>query len=190
MRSRILPLSVLLIFSLLLTSCGASKSQIPQTKEARKLAKKVDYDPPAPAIAINTAEPDDTPEDDRVYKITSYALDFKGTKYKFGGTTSNGMDCSGLVYTSFLKEDIPLPRTSRAMSLEGERLSLEDVNIGDLLFFETNKNKKVVNHVGLVVEIQPGQILFIHSTTSLGVIISSLSENYWFEHFVMARRVI
>jgi len=186
---------VLLIFSLLLTSCGASKSQIPHTKEtstkqARKLAKKVKYNPPAPAIAINTAEPDEMPEDDRVYKITSYALDFKGTKYKFGGTTSNGMDCSGLVYTSFLKEDIPLPRTSRAMSLEGERLSLEDVNIGDLLFFETNKNKKVVNHVGLVVEIQPGQILFIHSTTSLGVIISSLSENYWFEHFVMARRVI
>jgi len=190
MRSRLLPLSVLLIFSLLLTSCGASKSQMPQTKEARKLAKKVDYNPPTPAVAIRTAKPDDTPEDNRVYKITSYALDYKGTKYKFGGTTKDGMDCSGLVYTSFLQEDVPLPRTSRAMSLEGERLSLEDVNIGDLLFFETNKNKKVVNHVGLVVEIQPGQILFIHSTTSLGVIISSLSENYWFDHFVMARRVI
>ncbi|SDS02152.1 Cell wall-associated hydrolase, NlpC family [Gillisia sp. Hel1_33_143] len=190
MRSRILTLSVLLIFSLFLTSCGASKSQIPQTKEARKLAKKVKFNPPAPAVAIKTAKPEELPEDNRVYNITSHALDYQGTKYKFGGTTSDGMDCSGLVYTSFLKEDIPLPRTSRAMSLQGERLSLDDVNIGDLLFFETNKNKKVVNHVGLVVEIQPGQILFIHSTTSLGVIISSLSENYWFDHFVMARRVI
>jgi len=76
------------------------------------------------------------------------------------------------------------------MSLEGERLSLGDVNIGDLLFFETSKNRKVINHVGLVVEIQPGHIWFIHSSTSKGVIISSLADNYWFEHFVMARRVI
>lgn len=76
------------------------------------------------------------------------------------------------------------------MAKEGERLSLVEVNIGDLLFFETNKNRKVINHVGLVVEIQPGHIYFIHSSSSRGVIISSLSDTYWFDHFVMARRVI
>jgi cell wall-associated NlpC family hydrolase len=144
----------------------------------------------APQNAINTAPAGEMPKNRRVYKITENALRFKGTKYKYGGTTENGMDCSGLVFTSFLEENVELPRSSRGMSLEGERLSLEDVNIGDLLFFETNKKKKVINHVGLVVEIQPGHILFIHSSTSKGVIISSLADDYWFDHFVMARRVI
>jgi cell wall-associated NlpC family hydrolase len=144
----------------------------------------------APENTLKTASASEQPKDKRAYSITSTALKFKGTKYKYGGTTENGMDCSGLVFTSFLEENIELPRSSRGMSLEGERLSLVDVNIGDLLFFETNKKKKVINHVGLVVEIQPGHILFIHSSTSRGVIISSLADDYWFEHFVMARRVI
>ena len=94
------------------------------------------------------------------------------------------------MYISFQENDIALPRTSRAMSLQGERLYLKDVTVGDLLFFETDKNRKVINHVGLVVDISQGDILFIHSTTSQGVIISKLSENYWNNTFVMARRII
>lgn len=181
--------TLFLILGSLLISCGTSKSPTSRGSEKSIVtAWKTELAPPQ--NKMNTASPEAQPEDNRVYNITSYALDFKGTKYKYGGTTRSGMDCSGLVYTSFLQEDIALPRTSRDMSLQGERLSLVDVNIGDLLFFETDKNKKVINHVGLVVEIQPGHILFVHSSTSRGVIISSLADNYWFEHFVMARRVI
>lgn len=185
-----LPKTILfLVLGSLLISCGTSKSR--NSREAQKsIVTEWKTELAPPQNAMNTAPPEARPKDDRVYNITSYALDFKGTKYKYGGTTRNGMDCSGLVYTSFLHADIALPRSSRDMSLQGERLSLIDVNIGDLLFFETNKNKKVINHVGLVVEIQPGHILFIHSSSSRGVIISSLADNYWFEHFVMARRVI
>tara|TARA_R100000935_G_scaffold32870_1_gene53392 strand:- start:322 stop:888 length:567 start_codon:yes stop_codon:yes gene_type:complete len=181
--------AILIILTLLLSSCGASKSH--KLVKQQKLTHKeiIDIDK-APQNKINTAPVEEAPEDDRVYKITSHALKFKGTKYKYGGTTEEGMDCSGLVFTSFQQEDITLPRSSREMSLEGERLALVDVNIGDLLFFETSKNRKVINHVGLVVEIQPGHIWFIHSSSSKGVIISSLADNYWFEHFVMARRVI
>ena len=100
------------------------------------------------------------------------------------------MDCSGLVYTSFKTEDVELPRTSRAMSLQGTRLKLDEVNEGDLLFFETNKNRKVINHVGLVVGFNDEDILFIHSTSSRGVIVSNFSEAYWQNAFVMARRVL
>ncbi len=174
---------------LLLSSCGASRSKRSVVEQNLSPNERIDY-PKIPQNKINTAPTSTEPEDKRVFKITSHALKFKGTKYKYGGTTENGMDCSGLVFTSFLEENIELPRSSRAMSLEGERLSLVDVNIGDLLFFETNKNKKVINHVGLVIEIQPGHILFIHSSSSRGVIISSLADDYWFDHFVMARRVI
>lgn len=179
----------LLLFTLLLSSCGASKPN--RLVESQNLnSNEVIIYNKAPQNAINTASPNESPKNKNVYKITETALKFQGTKYKYGGTTNEGMDCSGLIFTAFLEEDIALPRSSRGMSLEGERLSLVDVNIGDLLFFETNKKKKVINHVGLVVEIQPGHILFIHSSTSKGVIISSLADDYWFEHFVMARRVI
>jgi len=178
-----------IMFSLLLTSCGASKTKRSVVQQNLN-SNEVIINHKAPENKINTAAASVQPKDSRVYNITSTALKFKGTKYKYGGTTENGMDCSGLVFTSFLEENIQLPRSSRDMSLEGERLSLVDVNIGDLLFFETNKNKKVINHVGLVVEIQPGHILFIHSSSSKGVIVSSLADDYWFDHFVMARRVI
>ena len=175
--------------AVILTSCGTSKSKFAAENAPNHTSKKIVRTAP-PEVKIKTAPPEELPEDNRVYNITSYARNFEGTKYKYGGTTEKGMDCSGLVYTSFLQEEIALPRSSRDMAKRGDRLSLEDVNIGDLLFFETDKNKKVINHVGLVVEIQPGHIFFIHSSTSRGVIISSLSENYWFDHFVMARRVI
>lgn len=99
------------------------------------------------------------------------------------------MDCSGLIYTSFQKEGIQLPRVSRDMAKQGYKIHTNQVNVGDLLFFQTNKSRKVINHVGLVVEIVPGNVSFIHSTTSRGVIVSSLNEKYWNSAYVMARRV-
>ncbi|WP_373059686.1 C40 family peptidase [Zunongwangia sp. H14] len=168
----------LILFAMLLTSCGSSRSRVSNHRKMVSSEKKFKTNP-----ALK-------PEDKRVYKVISNAKEFEGTRYKYGGTTKRGMDCSGLIYVAYLEEDIPLPRTSRAMSLQGKRLYLEEVTAGDLLFFQTSKNKKVINHVGLVIEVLPGEILFIHSTTSRGVIISSLSETYWHNNFVMARRVI
>ncbi len=125
----------------------------------------------------------------KIKSIVSYAKTFNGTKYKYGGTTKKGMDCSGLVYTSFKKENVILPRTSRTMATQGKAISLKKVGVGDLLFFKTNKRKNVISHVGLVVEIK-GTIKFIHASTSRGVIISSLDEKYWNKAFAWARRVL
>ncbi len=125
----------------------------------------------------------------KIKSIISYAKTFSGTRYKYGGTTKKGMDCSGLVYTSFKKENIILPRTSRSMATQGKPISLKKVNVGDLLFFKTNKRKNVISHVGLVVETK-GSIKFIHASTSKGVIVSSLNESYWNKAFALARRVL
>jgi len=122
--------------------------------------------------------------------IVTYAKSFNGSRYKFGGTTKKGMDCSGLVYVSYKKENILMPRVSREMAKKGKRIPINKTNKGDLLFFKTNKNRNVINHVGLVVEIKHGEILFIHSTSSKGVIISSLEERYWKNAFVEVRKVI
>lgn len=175
------------IITFTLTSCGGSRV-ITKKKDSRSTATKKPNVKDKDSHKTSNAEiPMASP---KITNIITTAKSFEGTRYKYGGTTKRGMDCSGLIYTSFLEEDISMPRTSRAMSLEGERLYIKEVEPGDLLFFETNKNKKVINHVGLVVDIYAQQIFFIHASTSSGVIISSLSENYWNEHFVMARRVL
>lgn len=161
---------LLIVFvSLLLTSCGSSRKPAETTiigsKNTSVSAKKAS-------------------------KIVKHAKAFQGTKYKFGGTDKRGMDCSGLVYTAFQKEQIALPRVSRDMAKKGIRIKLKDADEGDLLFFQTNKNKRVINHVGLVVTNEKGTVRFIHSTSSKGVIISSLEENYWKNAFVEVRRII
>ena len=165
MRLNYTALSLLVLLTL--SSCGTSKTSF-HTAERN--------------TESNTGDP-------IMQKVSEKAKVFVGTRYKYGGTTKKGMDCSGLIYTSFLSEGIAIPRTSRDMSKLGTRLHLKEVEVGDLLFFETNKKKKVINHVGLVVETPSRDIFFIHSTSSRGVIISSLAENYWRENFVMARRV-
>lgn len=125
----------------------------------------------------------------KINAVIDYAKSFRGTKYKYGGTTKKGMDCSGLVYTSFKKEDIVLPRTSRSMSVQGKKVALNKVALGDLIFFRTNKNKNVINHVGIVVG-TGSAVRFIHASTSRGVIVSSLSERYWKDCFMGVRRVL
>ena len=174
--------SILMMGLILLSSCGAGRNRVVTTKKEQNRFEKTSED--------YNYTPNAAPESKVASNIVKTAKKFEGVKYKYGGTDKKGMDCSGLIFVSFLEEGVQLPRTSRDMSLQGKRLYLKEVNIGDLLFFETNKNKKVINHVGLVVDVDRNGIQFIHSSTSSGVIISSLSESYWYNNFVMARRVI
>ncbi len=167
---KLLPVFLVLLF---LVSCGASNGNT--TNKKTRLSNKVES-----SSSPNSA----------AGKIIDYAKSFEGTRYKFGGTTKKGMDCSGLIYTSFAEEGITLPRISRDMAKEGERISLLKVEEGDLVFFQTNASKNVINHVGLVVYNKSGILKFIHSTTSQGVIISDISEAYWNKSFVQARRII
>jgi len=125
-----------------------------------------------------------------VSDIIRYAETFKGTRYKYGGTNRRGMDCSGLIYTSFKKHDIPVPRTTRDLKSYGKWVDVKTVIPGDLLFFATRKNSRAVNHVGLVTQVRPGYVEFIHASTSKGVMVSSLSDRYWYFAYVQARRIL
>ena len=179
--------AVFITLSLLLSSCGASRKRISNVEKTSRERTE---------IKTQREEIVEEIEEERgvgtrlALEISENAKTFLGTKYRYGGTTTEGMDCSGLIYTAFLEENIELPRISREMSLLGSRLYLREVGVGDLLFFETDKNRKVINHVGLVVETREEEIFFIHSSSSQGVIISSLKNPYWEEHFVMARRLL
>ena len=131
-----------------------------------------------------------TDEGSKSTRVIQIANSFINTPYKAGGTSKSGMDCSGLVQTSFKKINIQLPRTSVAMSKFGIVVSKKKIKLGDLLFFNINRLKGTINHVGLVSKVVKGKIYFIHSTTKKGVTISSLQENYWATSFVKAVRVI
>ena len=184
-----LKLAIFILVSLLmLSSCGASRKGLTRTENPSE--GSVEPDPKTRGEMNEESIGGRGTGTSLAVEISEHAKSFLGTDYQFGGTTKEGMDCSGLIYTAFLEENIELPRISREMSLLGTRLYLREVGIGDLLFFETDKNKKVINHVGLVVETREEEIFFIHSSTSQGVIISSLKNPYWEEHFVMARRVL
>lgn len=165
---RILPLLLLLIF---ITSCGSSKSSSTNTYKKERTSSRSSH-----RAASNN--------------IVDFAKSFEGTRYKYGGTTTKGMDCSGLVYVTFKNENIQMPRVSREMAKRGSKTSISKVDKGDLVFFRTNKNSNTINHVGIVTETKGGDIKFIHSTTSRGVIESSLEERYWKNAFVQARKIL
>lgn len=139
-------------------------------------------------VASETVTPKDISS--KAQSIINTALSYDGTPYKYTGTTRSGMDCSGLVYTSFTKNNVTLERSSYLMATQGKRIKLSDVRPGDLVFFVTGKDKRRINHVGLVVEANANDIKFIHATTSRGVLISSMREPYWDSTFVEARNIL
>ncbi|MFV8390437.1 C40 family peptidase [Flavobacterium sp. LB1P71] len=114
-----------------------------------------------------------------------------GVKYKSGGTTKAGFDCSGLIYSVFNPYNIQLPRSSFEQSKLGLIIDRERDNIkkGDLIFFKTNK-KSQINHVGMVIDVADDDLKFIHSSTSKGVIISSTKEPYYQNSFVQINRIL
>lgn len=126
----------------------------------------------------------------KVDRIVANAMQYKGVRYRFGGTTKRGMDCSGVVYVAYGSQNVLLPRVSRDMAKRGRKISLRKVKKGDLVFFRTSKSRRSINHVGLVVSHKKGVIRFIHSTSSRGVIVSSLSEKYWKKAFVKATTIL
>ena len=113
-----------------------------------------------------------------------------GTRYRSGGTTSAGFDCSGFMLNTFQNINMTLPRSSQEMANYGVKIDKAHAQKGDLIFFATFGGRRV-SHVGMITEItDDGEIKFIHSATSSGVIISSVNEPYYTRSFVQINRVI
>jgi cell wall-associated NlpC family hydrolase len=122
-------------------------------------------------------------------QLINVASDKLGTGYRSGGTTTAGFDCSGLMYSTFKKFDITLPRSSHEMAEIGTEINPENAKKGDLIFF-INRGQRRINHVGMIVEVNGDEIKFIHSSTQAGVIISSLKESYYERTFKQINRII
>jgi cell wall-associated NlpC family hydrolase len=122
-------------------------------------------------------------------ELIRMASDNLGIGYRSGGTTKNGFDCSGLMYATFSSLDIKLPRSSHEMATIGTVIDVNQAQKGDLIFFKTRGGSQI-NHVGMVVEVNEGEIRFIHSATHGGVIISSTKEKYYEKNFTQINRVL
>ncbi len=122
-------------------------------------------------------------------QMINNAMEFMGVKYRTGGTSKAGMDCSGMVTAVFNIFDKSIPRSSRDMAQVGQKVADKEVQKGDLIFFKTN-GRSSINHVGLVIGTDAEGIQFIHSSTSQGVIVSSTKEAYYKKAFAQVNRVL
>ncbi|HSJ68401.1 MAG TPA: C40 family peptidase [Anditalea sp.] len=122
-------------------------------------------------------------------QVVTTAQSFRGTPYRYGGTTRSGMDCSALLFQSFSSIGVTLPRTSEAQSKIGKRVTRKSLQKGDMVFFATGKKRRQVTHAGIVTSNHRREIQFIHASTSLGVTEDDIYSSYWSKRFVMGRRV-
>ena len=118
-------------------------------------------------------------------EVMTKIIELINTPYLWGGTSTYGIDCSGFVQMVYKKAlDIDLPRTSIMQSTVGDEVNREDLKFGDLVFFNTMGHR--ISHVGIYL----GESMFAQSSSSGGVKVSSLNEDYYNSRFVTARRVI
>ena len=116
--------------------------------------------------------------------LTRNAMRFLGVPYVFGGTSSNGFDCSGYVQHVFAMLGKHIPRTADAQYYAGKRVAGASMAPGDLVFFQTYASGP--SHVGIYL----GNDRFVHASSSRGVTVSSLHESYWSARYLGAKRLI
>lgn len=98
------------------------------------------------------------------------------TPYRSGGHTKRGTDCSGLTGEIYWKVyRVRLPRSTGEQLAACRKVARRGLKEGDLVFFHNGKSRKKVTHVGIYLKDDK----FVHASTSRGVIVSSLNENYW-----------
>ncbi|WP_413111667.1 C40 family peptidase [Thaumasiovibrio sp. DFM-14] len=128
-----------------------------------------------------------TPDLDNRFNREDYLAvyeQWQGVPYQLGGTSQRGIDCSAFMqqFHRELAFPIELPRTTKQQVKLGEKVSYAKRQAGDLVFFKTGRN---VRHVGVLLDSD----IFIHASTSRGVMQSTLSNPYWQSTFWQVRRL-
>lgn len=118
-------------------------------------------------------------------RIVEEARSWVGTPYRYGGESRKGTDCSGMVMNVYRDvTGIKLPRNSAKQGEYCRRIKRSELLVGDLVFF-TSRRGKGINHVGIYV----GNGCFVHASTSRGVIVSDLDQDYYTRTYHSAGRV-
>jgi cell wall-associated NlpC family hydrolase len=127
---------------------------------------------------------------EQVDQIITFAKKFLGTPYKYAGSTPSGFDCSGFIGYVMGNFGISLARSSYSMAEFGRTVKLSEIRPGDLMFFKgSNVHSSQIGHVGMVIEVGPGMIKFIHSANTGVRIDNFINSKYYVPRFVKAKRL-
>ena len=119
-----------------------------------------------------------------VRSLISTAFRYMGVPYVWGGSNPWGFDCSGFTQYVFAQMGISIPRTADVQYYNNTKISMDDLQAGDLVFFQTYESGP--SHCGIYI----GGGQFIHASTSSGVSVASLSDGYWSSRYWGASRVM
>jgi peptidoglycan endopeptidase LytF/peptidoglycan endopeptidase LytE len=121
---------------------------------------------------------------DKGSRIVNIAMQYVGYRYRYGGSSPSGFDCSGFVYYVLNKAGVPVGRSMEAQLNSGPRVSSKSLEPGDLVFF-VNTYKRGLSHAGIYI----GNGKFVHAENeSTGVVVSALWSSYWAGHYYTAVR--
>jgi cell wall-associated NlpC family hydrolase len=171
------------VFQLLVTYCSkqlytdSSFQNIESQAEKKKLKEFMNGGTEKGINARNTSSDE----------IISTARKYLGVPHCMGGTTMKCMDCSGLLVTVFGKYGIKLPHNSEEQGRYGKIIKrMDELKKGDLVFFiRSYKTNRFITHSGIYI----GDNKFIHTSSTVGVTITSLSDPWWNEKFIFGTRV-
>ncbi|AGI32489.1 TPA: C40 family peptidase [Mannheimia haemolytica] len=171
LTKRWLSLGCLLAITAMLVACSSSDTTSKSQVKSKVYRSIYQSDLSDPIMAIS--------------RLSEHQHEWKGTRYRLGGNSKAGIDCSGFMQVTFKDLfGIDLPRTTTEQAKAGERISKDELRTGDLVFFKTGRGPNG-KHVGVYVK--NGQ--FLHASTKGGVIYSDLDSPYWSKAFWQARRL-
>jgi lipoprotein Spr/probable lipoprotein NlpC len=154
-----------------LSACSSKKTRIYNKKQSSTLQKKVKQ----------TASKNSNYKTKALYEEYNKWL---GTKYKLGGQSLSGVDCSSFIQQVYLNVfGLKIPRTTKKQAKSGYEIVKKELHAGDMIFFKTGWD---VRHVGIIIE--NGK--FIHTSTKRGVSMSSIHNPYWRGNYWQSRRVL
>ena len=122
-------------------------------------------------------------EQNRGETLANIALGLRGSRYRYGGATRDGFDCSGLVFYAHRQIGLTVPRTSRDQAEKAEEVKSRKLQPGDLVFFRIDSRR--VNHVGIYI----GERQFVHAPgAGKPVTVNSLDDEFYEKNFESAGR--
>ncbi len=125
-----------------------------------------------------------------IANVIATGRSYIGTPYKWGGNTKAGIDCSGLIHNSYKTIGVKLPRTAKEQSKTGKKRGWEGIREGDLVYFKFKKKGSKWYHSGMITHVGEDKILFVHASSSRGVVESNLLSEYYKQNVKSFRRVI
>lgn len=167
-----------------LTGCSTSrKTTKPEEAKSSEIHSTVTIKKEVPPRMVNT-------KNISADEVLTFAESLIGIKYKYGSAIKEkGFDCSGFINYVFNHFKISVPRTSSDFTNAGKEVSIKNSKRGDIILFTgSNANSGVVGHMGLVTENKNGELKFIHTSESRGVMISGMNS-YFVPRFVKVNRV-